>query len=141
MKSLQDIETEVAALAARIDAPAPWLPTCGRSEDGARPHIEVHGGAYHYVIVERGGELERFTTPDDRELLYRVFRDLTHAVAFAYEMQHRVPGQDCRRLAFAKQVEAMASIDGGFAARLGREIEATLQRAPYRDEAMRGAIR
>jgi hypothetical protein len=139
MKSLSEIEALVAELAARIDAPASALPTYGRTEDGARPHVAVHGGAYHYVIVERGIEQDHRRTPALDELLYWIFADVTHQLAFAYELHHRVAGQDCRRLAFAKQLELMGRVDPAFAQRLDGEIQRVLRRHPYDDAPFRAA--
>jgi hypothetical protein len=44
MKTLQDIETDVAALARRIGASLHDLPTHGTSRDGGYPHVELHDG-------------------------------------------------------------------------------------------------
>lgn len=134
VKSLQEIEADVSAMALRIAAPASALPDYGSSRDGAHPHVEVRGGAYQYVVVERGLELERRRTPDYHELLYWVFADVTHQMAFAYELRHRVTGQDGRRLAFSMQMALMAKIDAAYAQRLRREIERILKKAPYRDD-------
>src|SRR5688572_20312308 len=106
---------DVAAMASSIAAPQRSLPTYGHSEDGARPHIETLSGAYHYVVVERGCELERRRTPDYQQLLYWVFADVTHTMAFHYELHHRVANQDSRRIAFAKQIELMARLSPVFA--------------------------
>ncbi|WP_284617978.1 Imm63 family immunity protein [Aquabacterium humicola] len=133
IESLQQIEARVAALAARIDAPAAALPTYGRTRDGAHPHIEVHGGAYHYVVVERGIEQEHRRTPALDELLFWIFDDVSSQMAFAHELRHRIAGQDCRRLAFAKKLELMGRLDPAYAERAGREITAVLARHPYRD--------
>ncbi len=135
MKSLPDLEAEIRAMALVIAAPASALPTFGKTEDGARPHIEVRPDAYHYVVVERGCELERKRTPDLQELLYWVFADVTHQMAFQYELHHRVEGQDCRRIAFAKQSELMGKLSPSFALRTDRQIERILARAPYVDTA------
>src|SRR5207237_3716677 len=85
MKSLRDIKTDVAALACRIGASDQDLPTYGTSEDFARPHIEVEHGFYHYVIVERGVERDRLSDSYD-DLLYWIFRGVTHGLAFGYEL-------------------------------------------------------
>ena len=141
MKALSEVEAEVKAMAVVIAAPPSALPTFGRTEDGARPHIEVKSDAYHYVVVERGCELERKRTPELPELLYWVFADVTHHMAFEYELHHRVEGQDCRRIAFAKQSELMAKLGPSFAARANREIERVLAKAPYADALARGVGR
>ena len=127
------LEATVAALAARIGAPARRLPTYGHSLDGGHPHVEVRDGAWQYVFVERGCELERRVTHDERELLYWIFEDITHGLAFEHELRHRVPGQDCRRLAFATQIELMQRVDADFADTLRARLAALLQRAPYID--------
>src|SRR5262249_39398765 len=100
MKTLQDIETDVAARARRIGASHWDLPTYGVSEDGARPYIEVERGFYHYVIVERGIERDRRSSDRYEDLLYWIFSGVTFSLAFTYELHHRVEDQDCRRIAF-----------------------------------------
>lgn len=61
----QEIKSEITRLASRIGASDGVLPTFGFSEGwSARPHIEVDGGGYHYVVEERGHENSRLTTRD-----------------------------------------------------------------------------
>lgn len=134
MKSLAQIEADVCSMASTIAAPAQALPTFGRSRDGAHPHIEVSAGAYHHVVVERGIELERRSTTDYQELLCWVFADVTHQMAFEFELHHRVEGQDARRLAFRRQLELMALLGPVFEDRARRNIERILRKAPYRDD-------
>ncbi len=134
MKSLLDIETDVTALARRIGASARDLPTYGTSEDFARPHIEVEHGFYHYVVVERGVERDRRSSDNYQDLLFWIFSGVTHGLAFGYELQNRVEDQDCRRIAFPKQIELMRKIDPALAERLEADIAGILQRAPYDDE-------
>ena len=67
--SLNEIKSEIDRLAAQIGAPDDLLPTYGYSEDGARPHIEIDSHGYHYVVVERGEEINRVTTNSLDELL------------------------------------------------------------------------
>jgi hypothetical protein len=57
--------SEIDDLAQRIGASGLILPTYGRSEDFARPYIEVDDSGYHYVVVERGQEMERFKYSSD----------------------------------------------------------------------------
>jgi hypothetical protein len=134
VKTLRDIEADVAALARRIGGSEPDLPTYGISQDFGRPHIEVEQGFYCYVVMERGQELERRLTDDYDELLYWIFRDATHSLAFAYELRNRVEDQDCRRIAFPKQIELMEQIGSTLGERLERDITDILRCAPYDDE-------
>jgi hypothetical protein len=134
MKTLQDIERDVAALARRISASLPDLPTFGISRDGGYPHVEVHNGLYHYVVVERGKEIERRSSDSYDDLLYWIFRTVTHGQASLYELNNRVEDEDCRRIAFPKQIELMKEIGPEFGRRLENEITDILRRAPYDDE-------
>ncbi|CAJ0822247.1 Imm63 family immunity protein [Ralstonia flaminis] len=133
MKTLAEIEVEVARLAERVAAPSNAYPTFGSTADFAHPHIEVGAGQYHYVVVERGAEVLRKSTSDLHELLYWVFDGVTFSMACAYELVHRVPGQDFRRLMFSKQVELLASIDPEMGRRGSEEIAETLRNAPFSD--------
>jgi hypothetical protein len=134
MKTLREIEADVLRAAARIGAAGQTLPTYGTSDDGARPHIEVGDGLYHYVVVERGVERERRSSRQYEDLLYWIFRDITFGLAFSYELLNRIEDQDCRRIAFPKQIELMRQLGPEFGRRLEAEIADILRRAPYDDE-------
>jgi hypothetical protein len=134
MKALPEIEAEVNRLAAKVSASGYVLPTYGRTQDGARPHIEVDSRGYHYVVVERGNELQRHTTHDLDELLYHVFESVTFSLASEYELANRVDGQDCRRLLFARQIELLSSLSPSWAVRESRNHERILQEHPFNDK-------
>jgi hypothetical protein len=133
MKTLRDIETDVLRAAVRIGASDQDLPTYGISHDFGQPHVEVDRGQYHYVIVERGEERERRSSDNYDDLLYWIFRDVTHNLAFSYEFQNRAEDQDCRRIAFPKQIELMKQLGREISERLEGEIADILRRAPYDD--------
>ncbi|GAB2959834.1 immunity 63 family protein [Hymenobacter coalescens] len=133
MHTLPELKYQVEALAARIRAPAWLLPTYGFSEDGARPHLEADGHGLHYVVVERGQEQERRTTTDADELLYWVFQSVTFSMACDYEVRHRVPGQDFRRLLFQEQLRLLAALSPAWATRCAARLKRTLRSAPYDD--------
>ena len=134
MKTLRQIEADVTTLAGRIGASADDLPTYGTTRDFGYSHVEIDGDRYHYVTVERGKELSRKSTVNYDELLYWVFSEATRNLAFAYELKNRIEDQDCRRIAFPKQVELMNCISSEMAARCSAEIAETLSQAPYDDE-------
>lgn len=134
MKTLREIEADVNNLAARIAASADDLPSYGRSQDFGHPHVEVSGSQYHFVVVERGQEISRQSSQSYDDLLYWIFQNATHNLAFAYELENRIEDQDCRRIAFPKQIELIGKINAAMAARLSSTIEAILQRSPYDDE-------
>jgi hypothetical protein len=134
MKTLCEIEADVNELAVRIGASANDLPSYGKSRDFACPHVEVEDGKYHYVIVERGQEISRQSSTNYNDLLYWIFSDATHNLAFSHELKNRIEDQDCRRIAFPKQIELMSKISEAMANQISMEIESILLRAPYDDE-------
>ncbi|MDR3404347.1 MAG: Imm63 family immunity protein [Chthoniobacter sp.] len=133
MKALPEIEAEINRLAAKVGASGHVLPTYGRTEDGARPHIEADARGYHYVVVERGQELRRNTTPDLDDLLYHVFESVTFSLACDYELAHRVAGQDFRRVLFARQIELLSSLSPSWAGRESLDHQRILQQHPFVD--------
>jgi len=130
---LHEIKAQIDRLAEQIGARGFILPTYGDSEDFARPHIEVDSRGYHYVVVERGRELERFTTNVLEELLYRVFKTIVSTLSYDYEVQHRVQGQDCRRIAFTKQLELLEVLSPTWASRRSEENARILEEHPFND--------
>ena len=134
MHSLKEIELEVHRLAELIDAPKEYLPTFGSSEDGARPHIELDHGIYHYVIVERGKELERHMAPNSDELLYLIFKDVTFQMAGKYELQNRRLDEDVRRQLFEYQEHLIGKIESRYSDRLKLEHQQLLKWSPFNEK-------
>ncbi len=135
MLTLPEIKAEVDRLAAQIGTSGRLLPTYGRSEDGARPHIEVDSRGYHYVVIERGQELERLTTNDLDELLFNIFEGVTFSLASKYEMAHRVDSQDSRRILFRHQIESLSELYPHWGEREAQRHEQILRRHPFDDNA------
>ena len=135
MLTLSQIEAQVEQLATRVGASEYILPTYGRTEDGARPHIEVDSRGYHYVVVERGQELEHHTTNELDELLYLVFKGVTFSLAINYELKHRVKGQDFRRVLFQRQIELLSALSPDWGERELRQHHETLRQHPFDDNA------
>ena len=131
---LRRLQLQVESFAHLISVPAYLLPTYGRSEDFARPHLEVNGDGLHFVVVERGQEQLRRTTRQLDELLYWVFDGVTFSMAVKYEARHRVPGQDFRRLLFQHQLELLQQLKLAWAERCGREMAAVLRQHPFEDD-------
>lgn len=141
MKTLREIEVDVTALGKLIGASAQDLPTYGASRDFGYPHVEVTNGFYHYVVVERGLELERHSTADYKDLLYWVFESASHNLAFSYELKNRIEDQDGRRIAFPKQIELMKQLSPEMGERMEASIAEILSRVPYDDEPIKALNR
>ena len=133
MLTLAEIKVEVDDVAALLGLGPRVGPTYGTSEDFARPHIEVDGRLYHYVVVERGQERDRksFETLDG--LLEQIFDDITFGMAFSYELEHRIETQDCRIIGFSKQIELLERLNRAWAEREAARHEAILRRHPFVD--------
>jgi Immunity protein 63 len=119
---LDGIKREVDRLARIIDAPERSLPTYGRSEDMARPHIEVAGPHMSWVVVERGMERDRRTTDDLDELLYWIFRSVISNISSGFAAKHRVEGKEFRYPMFKKELELMGALSPAWRSRLIAEL-------------------
>ena len=132
MKTLQEIEKEVAKLARRVGASLLDMPAYGVPQDFGYPHIEVKDGLYHYVVVERGEETERLSSADFDDLIYWIFSSVTHRMAFLDT--GRIKDQDCRRVAFPQQIMLMKRLGPKMGERMEQHIAEILRVAPYDDE-------
>ena len=136
MKStLSEIKASVDQFAERIGAPQNTLPTYGYSEHTARPHVEVDTRGYHFVIVERGEELERHTTSDLDELLYQIFTNVTFALSGKYERDHRTENRDPRKIMFKLQVELLTRLSSHWGDRESQAHKQLLKQHPFDDYA------
>ncbi|HEV8625141.1 MAG TPA: Imm63 family immunity protein [Acidimicrobiia bacterium] len=130
MSTLEAIQGQIEQLAAKINAPPSYLPTYGRSEHSGRPHIEVTlDGWMHWVVCERGSEFDRRTTLTRDELLYWTFKTVTAEMASKWEVQHRIPTEDCRKQMFTKQFELLDMLDPAWTERRKRELGPLLKEA------------
>jgi hypothetical protein len=137
---LERLRSEVTRLASLIGAPERYLPTYGRSEDGARPHVEFGGGQFHYVVVERGTELRRESSADANEILYHVFEGVTFSMACHYELRHRRPSEDFRRQLFDVQLQLLGQLSADWQRRTRARLDEVLRRHPFAPPAAPGAI-
>jgi hypothetical protein len=133
-KKVEEIKSELEELVKEINPPQAYFPTYNWSEGSGRPHIEVHNDGYHFVVSERGKVFQRNVTRDINELLYWAVSCITHPMASQYELKHRIPNQDFRRLMFQKDIELLTVVRKDFADKRQKEIEETLMKHPYNDK-------
>lgn len=110
------------------------LPRINESNYDAWPFIEIESYGYYYVCYERDTEIFRTLTFDEEELLFLVFRDITNSMAWRWERNNRVAGQDSRRLSFTKKIELMTKIKPEFGTRIQKELDEILRDHPYNDK-------
>ena len=131
---LDDIKKKVDELAEKISAPIEILPTYGYSRDLAFPHIEIDdSGLMHYLIIERGQELNRKTTHCLDVLLYWIFSDITFSIACKYELSHRVENKDSRRIIFDKQKELLGILSITWQEKENEKHKTILKNYPFDD--------
>lgn len=133
--SLTHIKKQVDELATIINAPAELLPTYGSSIDMGHPHLEAdYRGQLHFVVVERGTELERRTTANLDELLYWIFQGVTFSLACDYELAHRIADEDCRRIIFARQEELLGRLSARWQQKAREHHRRILPEYPFSDQ-------
>ena len=130
---MAEIKSKVYELAGIIGASKDILPTFEISEHSGRPHIEADANGYHFVVAERGQEFHRHTSFEIDEILYDVFQTVTFDLACKYELNHRVHGQDFRRIIFEQQEELLLKLSSSWGERRQREHAEILQENPYND--------
>lgn len=131
--TLLEIEHKVKQLGEIIETAPHLFPTYGYSKDFAYPHIEVDSTGLHYVIIERGQELQRKTTNKLDELLYWIFDDITFSMSSDFELKNRDESKDCRRIIFSKQEELLGSIYPEWKRIAESEHKEILKRNPFDD--------
>lgn len=133
IQSLDDVREAALARVRCMGAGEGALPTFGYSEQSGKVHVEIDERGYHYVVCERGSELERRTTQDLEALLYWICSDIAFGMGVAYEFARRDPAKDCRRMIFTRQSELLEQISQQWAERCAQEQAQILQRHPYDD--------
>lgn len=134
--SFESIKKIIYELAVKINAPEDLLPTYGYSRDFAYPHIEIdNSGLLHYVIVERGQELDHKVTDKLDDLLYWIFTSVTSDMACKYELKNRVEHRDGRRIIFEVQEELLGILNANWREKQVKENSQILARYPYDDYA------
>ena len=107
----EQLDLSIQRMAQKINAPVNLLPTYRVSDDGALPHIVIdESGTYHFIVVERGKEIDHRETNSEDELLYWVFAGITFSMACKYELKHRIPNQDFRKLLFRHQEDLLGNL-------------------------------
>ena len=86
------------------------------------------------AFMERGNITSREVANSLDGILYIIFRNQAKARGLEYEIAHRVPKQDFRRLYFQKSVEELGKISNEWAKILEREFETVLKKHPFVDD-------
>ena len=101
-------------------------------QDGSS-HVEKLGDTFHWIVTDRGSEIERRTTNSREEVEYWLVRGVVFALSIERVLKIRAAGQDFRRLMYEKRIEIMKSISRKWGDRIEKEIENLLIEYPYDD--------
>ena len=116
-----------------IDAPEKLLDGFEKRNQYAQPYIEAKFPFYYLITSENGKEMKRQQFKDADTLLYIVFEKITFDMALQYELIHRIPFQDSRRLLFSHQLKLMEKLSPEWKNVLQNRITEIIKRNPYQD--------
>ena len=136
MKNIDELRTlqvEYNKLCQRIEPREGEYTFLTEREDVGVPHVEFANGEYHYIVTERGLDLERRATADRSEILYWMIYSLTFWMGVEFEFKNRIEGPDSRRMMFAHWLEQMKKADPAMADRLESDIAKILAKDPFID--------
>jgi len=139
MKTINELQQEMNRLAAQLNAPLPkynrlvTIPTKDPKPSNGVWYQLADGKYLEHSTEERTYEHKVRVIRDENELLYTLTKQLIIRMAGDWEMNHREPGVDVRRINFAKRIELFGLINQQWQQRVSEDIQATLSNAPYRD--------
>lgn len=138
MIGIDYIRTIVNQYGTKIGIPIGELQIYDGPQGDGTPYIQVNGNTYFYIIEERGYVFEKRETSDFDTLLYWLMSDIVFSLASEYELNHRNPHQDSRRVLFEKELKLMQSLEPAWYVQKRKEIENTLFNSPYVDKVSEG---
>jgi hypothetical protein len=135
MRSRDEVYAQITALAGKIAAPAGLLPRFGSPSYDGQPSVVIDQHGYHWIVRERGQEMQHRTTRDLDTFFYWIFAAVTWQLGYAAALDQRRPQRDDRRVLFAVQVHLLNSLDSRWGQRRQAELAELLREHPYDDAA------
>ena len=123
-----------------IDAPERLLYGLEKQNQYAQPYIECKFPFYYLITSENGKEIERQKFQNIELLLYSVFEKVTFDMALEYEVKHRIPSQDSRRVLFSHQLYLMGKLSPKWHDQLEQKIFEIVKYNPYQDSEHKGLL-
>ena len=128
MKTLGELKAQIENMVAQGNILPELIPSFGKFT-GPTAEVFIEGNKYHFTAYGN-----QTSTDNLEEFLYLIFQELTKQMGHIYEVEHRNPKLDSRRIAFQRQLEILESLNGDWKKRREKEIEELLHWYPYNDK-------
>ncbi|WP_336369257.1 Imm63 family immunity protein [Rahnella perminowiae] len=131
MKNTGELRAELLEIGERLGGgvrPNYYFIIPDKPDGVATPYLEIHGQEYHFVVSERGLEVDRQVTLSDDEILYWFADCGVRALASHYASLKSSSDEPFRNTYFRKQFYLMLSIKPEWATRKKNEFKTLIQR-------------
>ena len=131
MKNIEELRAELFEIGERLGdgvRPNHYFIIPEKPDGFATPYLEIDGKEYHFVVCERGVEIERKVTLIDDEILYWFADCGVRSLASHFAALKNAKDGEFRSRYFRRQFYLMLSIKPEWATRKKREIIILVQR-------------
>lgn len=112
MKTIEELRNELLKIGEQLGGgtrPNHYFFIPDQPDGVATPYLEIHGKEYHFIISERGLEIQRKVTLSDDEILYWFVESAVAGLASAYAAKHSSE-REFREVYFRKEYSLMLSV-------------------------------
>lgn len=136
--TFSDINNEYSSICERAFGKPDNFPFETKPSHFGGYHIEISDdGSISLIGTDRGIVTVRKKTNSLNELMFWVFSDFAYSKGWEYELKHRHPTDDSRRIVFPKALDFIEKISPEWRGRLKAEQEEILRNNPFRDDPFR----
>lgn len=118
----------------KIKVPKELYPSIGIRKNDDQAYIKYKIPYFYWIVRERGEIIVQEKFFHFTDLMYFIFKKITHEMASLYERKHRVKNQSFRRILFSHQIYLMDKLSHRWADKLKIDIDNILSVSPYLDE-------
>jgi len=128
MKTLGELKAQIENMTVQANILPELIPSFGKFTDSTA-EVFIEENKYHFIVNGNQSSTENL-----EEFLYLVFQEMTKQMGHIYEVEHRNPKLDSRRIAFQRQLEILENLNEEWKKRREKEIEELLHWYPYNDK-------
>lgn len=125
MKKIEELRLEILKIGEQLGGgvrPNHYFIIPDRPDGMATPYLEIHGKEYHFIVSERGIEIDRKVTLSDDEIIYWFVECGVESLASEYAALSRKPESEFRSVYFRKQYCLMLAIKTEWATRTRKKF-------------------